>query len=319
MAEKTIPMTGWDEKVRRLGSLGIFLPVPTVWERLETPENLKKWGWESEKILDKEIFGNPKLNQKGEPVYEPILSEFDNGTSFLEFGKYLFGVPAEWLGAQIGENCFDTDIIAATAKRAGAERIVNTPDRLLGIYILSTMLGGWDEAEKPSEGYVGEGVRGEGKPPEVPPEKELLPEEEKIKKYTPEKIEKLKRGIDNLEANLKELKKYLSEHPKLMRKYETLLRKIMEEFTDYKRRFDGYEEIMDIVGGIYFGDRALREYKTKNKAKGEIEKLYLPKGMDYCARVYIETKDPMEVIQAYNIIYKIGKKKYDSEGRHYGG
>ena len=171
---KRTDMPGFEKKSKELAGAGIILPFPIVWESIEEPEPLKKWGWESE-ILDREIFGKPKGFSQNE--YELILDEFNKGTSFLEFGKYLFGVLAEWLGAQIGENCYDTDIIAATAKRAGAERILNTPDRLLGIYILSTMLG--------DGGGVG------GKPPEEKGKPEYKKEQEEYLKYLEEHLPNL--------------------------------------------------------------------------------------------------------------------------------
>ena len=169
-------LSGVGQIPEKLGKAGIILPIPTTWEPIKNPEeNLKKWGWESE-ILDREIFGRIKgFSSEGKPQYELILDEFNKGTSFLEFGKYLFGPLAEWLGAQIGENCYDTDLIAATAKRAGAERILNTPDRLLGTYILSTMLGdGGGVGGKPPEGYVGGGVGGEGESEYMKEQKEYL-------------------------------------------------------------------------------------------------------------------------------------------------
>jgi len=191
MGEK-IEMPGFVETSKDLAKKGIILPFPTNWEPLDDPDKLEKWGWKSN--LDTEIFGRIKgFSSDGKPQYELILDEFNKGTSFLEFGKYLFGPLAEWLGAQIGENWWDTNIAAATAKRAGMERILNTPDRLLGIYILSTMLGnGGGVGGKPPEGYVGGGVGGEEKPPEKPPAYISKEEYEKLLKD----IEAIKHYID---------------------------------------------------------------------------------------------------------------------------
>ena len=165
-------MPGFVETSKDLATKGIILPFPTNWEPLDDPDKLEKWGWKSN--LDTEIFGRIKgFSSDGKPQYELILDEFNKGTSFLEFGKYLFGPLAEWLGAQIGENWWDTNIAAATAKRAGMERILNTPDRLLGIYILSTMLGnGGGVGGKPPEGYK-EG-KGEGESEYMKEQKEYL-------------------------------------------------------------------------------------------------------------------------------------------------
>jgi len=123
-----------------LTKAGIILPMPTEWQKLDSPQNLEKWGWESEKLAQS-LFGNgiidPQTKEKG-----TFLSEFDNGTSFIEFGQYLLAPILGYFGAQIGENMWDANAIAATAKRAGAERILNTPDRLLSTYVLMKLLSG---------------------------------------------------------------------------------------------------------------------------------------------------------------------------------
>ena len=316
-----------------LSSKGIFLQLPGAakgWievdgNKLKVIDDL---GYKSEEKLETPLFftTDPQGKRKASQV-----EAFDNGTAFSSMAAYLFSPLILWLGAQIGKNASISDRVAGGLTLIELERLINVTDRILSTYVLARLVGDTDKD-------VYREVR-EYRPPEVPPEMpkeakewgEALPEKyrkkvdelaEKIKKYAPEEIEKLKRelkgGIDNLEANLKELKKYLSQHPELMREYEAILRKIVGELTDYKEKFGDHEDLMAVTGGILYGDLALRKYKTKNKAKGEIEKLYLPKGMDYCAKMYIETKDPMEVIQAYNTIYKMGRKKYDSEGRHYG-
>ena len=126
----------------RLTGAGIILPMPPAWESLSGSDNisaLKEWGWKNEKLAQG-LFGNGKIDSQTKEE-GTFLSEFDNGTSFTEFGQYLFAPILGYYGAQIGENMYDTDLIAATAKRAGAERILNTPDRLLSTYMLMKLLG----------------------------------------------------------------------------------------------------------------------------------------------------------------------------------
>ena len=124
-----------------LTKAGIILPMPPAWQKLESPQNLEKWGWESKKLAQS-LFGNGKIIDSQTKEKGTFLSEFDNGTSFIEFGQYLFAPILGYFGTQIGENMYDNDLTAANAKRSAGERILNTPDRLLSTYVLMKLLSG---------------------------------------------------------------------------------------------------------------------------------------------------------------------------------
>jgi len=325
----------------KLGGTGIIIPYPTAggWISIDTNKRqvIDELGYKSEEKLETPLFftTDPQTGKKKSQV-----EAFDNGTALSSMAAYLFSPLILWLGAQIGKNASISDRVAGGLTLIELERLINVTDRILSGYVIARLLGDSDSGvvgeeaykppEVPPEKYIGSRAEGKEKPSEVPKEAkewgEALPEKykeiadklaEKIKKYTSGEIEKLKKGINNIEDNLKKLKEYISKHPELAREYASLLRKIVKELSSY-------EDIMAVWNGIYLGDLALRKWKDKKDTETcawkEVDMLPIPENMKYCAKTYIETKDPKEVIKAYEIFYKtgIGKKKYDIERLYYG-
>lgn len=135
---------------------GVMFPLPvpggTGWQNLGDEGAIKKlrsWGLPSN-IYAEKFFTSAKPKEdliigegpekRSVEKRDVFLSEFDNGTSFMEFGKFFLAPITGYVGAQIYENLFDTDIMSAVEKRSGAERILNTTDRVLEDLIYSKIL-----------------------------------------------------------------------------------------------------------------------------------------------------------------------------------
>jgi len=283
------------EVTTRLGeSTHVFLPLPAAGGWIQVDENKKKviddLAYKSEEKLETPLFftTDPEGKRKASQV-----EAFDNGTAFSSMAAYLFSPLILWLGAQIGKNASISDRAAGALTLIELERLINVTDRILSWYVIGRLLGPDTDKgkykppevppEMPLEGYVGGGVGGK-MPPEAPPEVkegEALPEKyrkmaekliEKIKKYFPEEIKKLK--------SINDLKKYISKDSELAREYETLLRKIVSELVDY-------EGIMAALDGISYGDMALRKCGKEIDAYKEIDSLPLQENTKNYAKAYI--------------------------------